>query len=231
MSQDPNKTEHTASEPASDPAAEKTAHARRWFDDLWSKGDPWDLDTNPFEQAKYDAQLAVLDADIATRGRYGRTLEIGCAAGVFTRRLAPRCEQVVALDIAEPAIREAREKRQLPNIEYRQANIMDWDKELDGDWDLVVLAETLCYLGWLYPFFDVAWLAHRLHEGTRPGGRLLLCNTCGGVADYLLKPWIIRTYHDLFRNAGFQVVQDTVFRGNKKGAEIEALVTLLQRAA
>jgi len=92
-----------------------------------------------------------------------------------------------------------------------------------------VLAETVYYLGWLYPFFDIAWLAHRLHEGTRPGGRLLLANTYGGVEDYLLRPWIIRTYHDLFRNAGFAVLRDTVFRGNKDGADVEAMITLLER--
>jgi hypothetical protein len=63
----------------------------------------------------------------------------------------------------------------------------------------------------------------------RPGGRLLLANTCGGVEDYLLRPWIIRTYHDLFRNVGFVVRNDTVFRGNKNGASIEAMITLFER--
>ncbi len=108
---------------------------------------------------------------------------------------------------------------------------MEWKKELAGDWDLVVCAETLCYLGWLYPFFDVAWFAHVLHAGTRPGGRLLMANTCGGTQDYLLKPWIIRTYHDLFRNAGFTPLQESTFRGVKNGVEIEAMLTLAERRA
>jgi 2-polyprenyl-3-methyl-5-hydroxy-6-metoxy-1,4-benzoquinol methylase len=205
------------------------AQARRFFDDLWRDGDPWQLETDPFERAKYDAQLALLDADRGPGRRYGRALEIGCAAGAFTHHLAARCEQVTAIDIAAPAIAAAGERHAAPNVDYRLANVMEWDRELDGGWDLVVLAETLCYLGWLYPFFDVAWLAHRLHQGTRPGGRLLLANTCGGVQDYLLSPWIIRTYHDLFRNAGFVVVRDEVFRGRKSDADIEALLTLLQR--
>ena len=208
--------------------ADADGRAAAYFSDLWRGGDPWDLETSPFEQAKYDAQLALIDAG---GRRYGRALEIGCAAGAFTRRLATRCESVVALDIAEPAIALARSRTRATNVDYRVGNIMQWDAELDDNWDLVVLAETVCYLGWLYPFFDVAWLAHRLHEGTRPGGRLLLANTCGGVDDYLLRPWIIRTYHDLFRNAGFAVQQDTVFRGVKNGAEIQALITLAERPA
>jgi 2-polyprenyl-3-methyl-5-hydroxy-6-metoxy-1,4-benzoquinol methylase len=208
--------------------AHLAARAREFFDGLWLSGDPWALDTSPFEQAKYDAQLALIDAG---GSRYGRALEIGCAAGAFTRRLAERCDSVVALDIAEPAIALARARTRATNIDYRIGNVMQWDAELDGDWDLVVLAETVYYLGWLYPFFDIAWLARRLHQGTRPGGRLLLANTCGGVEDYLLRPWIIRTYHDLFRNAGFAVRHDTVFRGVKNGAEIEALITLFERGA
>jgi SAM-dependent methyltransferase len=201
--------------------------AADYFNKLWRHGDPWDLDTDPFESAKYEAQLALLDAG---GRRYGRALEIGCAAGVFTRQLARRCESVVALDVAEPAIALARSRTTAANVEYRLGNILQWDAELDGDWDLVVLAETVYYLGWLYPFFDIAWLAHRLHDGMKPGGRLLLANTCGGVEDFLLRPWIIRTYHDLFRNAGFAVRHDTVFRGVKNGVEIEALITLAERA-
>ena len=206
------------------------AQARDFFDGLWRKGDPWDLESHPFELAKYEAQLALLDADRGPHGRYGRALEIGCGAGAFTRRLASRCATVVGLDVAEPAIALARARTASPNVEYLRKNVMEWKDGLAGDWDLVVCAETICYLGWLYPFFDVAWLAHCIHQGTRPGGRLLLANTCGGVEDYLLLPWIIRTYHDLFRNVGFVVLQDTVFRGEKNGAEIDAMITLFERA-
>lgn len=205
--------------------------AREYFDKLWSKGDPWDLDTHPFELAKYDAQLALLDADRGAGGRYGRALEIGCAAGAFTRRLAQRCESVVGIDVAAPAIALATERTAAPNVRYLRQNVMQWRDGLAGDWDLIVCAETMCYLGWLYSFFDVAWFAHCVFEGTRPRGRLLLANTCGGVEDYLLRPWIIRTYHDLFRNAGFAVRHDTVFRGTKNGADIEAMITLLERPA
>jgi len=212
---------------------EKTdADARVWFDKLWAGGDPWDLEANPFERAKYDAQIALLDADRGPGMKYGRTLEIGCAAGAFTRRLAPRCETVLGIDIAQPAIALAQERNASPNVTYQLANAMEWESGLrEGNWDLIVCAETLCYLGWLYPFFNVAWFARCLYEGTRPGGRLLLANTCGGVEDWLLKPWVIGSYHDLFRNVGFVPQQQTIFRGNKNGADIEALVWLLDRPA
>jgi hypothetical protein len=59
------------------------AKAKRFFDDLWAQGDPWSFESSAFEQKKYDRQFEM----IADR-RYGRALEIGCGAGVFTRRLA-----------------------------------------------------------------------------------------------------------------------------------------------
>jgi hypothetical protein len=51
--------------------------------------------------------------------------------------------------------------------------------------------------------FDVALLAANLREAMQPGGRLLLANTYGANKDWLLRPWLIDTYRDLFRNVGF----------------------------
>jgi hypothetical protein len=46
-----------------------------YFESIWRKGDYWQLETSPFEQAKYLRQREL----IADR-RYGRALEIGCGA-------------------------------------------------------------------------------------------------------------------------------------------------------
>lgn len=203
---------------------DSAAKATAFFDDLWRQGDPWQLETSDFERAKYAAQLALLDGNVPARA-----LEIGCGAGVFTQALAQRAAAVVALDVSALAIERARTRSAAPNIDYRVANAMEWDAEAEGPWDLVVLAETVCYLGWLYSFFDVAWLARSLYAATRPGGRLLLTNTCGGVDDYLLMPSIIRSYRDVFVNAGFAVVSESIWRGVKNDADIEVLITLAER--
>jgi hypothetical protein len=64
---------------------------------------------------------------------------------------------------------------------------------------------------------------------TAPGGRFLLANTFGETVGYLLRPWLICTYRDLFLNVGFQREHEEVFRGTKNGVQLEALITLLQR--
>lgn len=197
--------------------------ARAFFDDLWRQGDFWSLERSKFEQAKYTRQLGLLG-----RHRYKRALEIGCGAGVFTRALARIADRVVALDVSPTAIERARAAGAAPGtVEFRVANVMDYDPHADGPWDLVVMSETIYYLGWLYPFFDVGWLAFQLFEATREGGRLLMANTYGGVEeDYLLRPWLIRTYRDLFLNVGYGLEAEEVFRGTKDGVPLEVLISL-----
>jgi SAM-dependent methyltransferase len=194
--------------------------AEAFFEELWQRGDPWKFDTSEFERAKYESEIAAL------RGRhYPRVLEIGCGAGCFTRSLAHVADQIVALDISPAAIARARAIG-LNSVDFRVANIMDYHPRAEGPWDLVVMNETIYYLGWLYSFFDVAWLAAELFAATRDSGQLLMANTCGGVEDYLLLPWIIRTYHDLFVNVGYRVDSEEIFRGTKDGAEIEVIISV-----
>lgn len=199
--------------------------ARQFFDDLWQQGDYWKLETSAFDQARY-ARLMELLGD----RRYERTLEIGCGAGAFTGLLAGVSDRVVALDVSAAAIERARARGAgAGNVEFRVANIMEVTPEEEGPWDLIVMNETIYYLGWLYSFFEVSWLAHRLFTATAGGGRLLLANTFGDPAGYLLRPWLIRTYRDLCVNVGFLPEREEEFHGTKDGTPLDVLISLLQR--
>ena len=189
-------------------------------------GDANDLNTG-FERDKYARQFAILEGR-----RYARVLEIGCGNGCFTRRLAGIADHVLALDISPPAIAQARQAAVgFGAIDFRVANIMDYDPNTEGPWDLVVRSETICYLSWLYSLFDVAWLACQRLSATSVGGRLLMANTCGGVEDYLPRPWIIRTYRDLFLNVGYHREVEEIFHGTKNGMDIEVLISLFAKVS
>jgi SAM-dependent methyltransferase len=195
--------------------------AKGFFDDIWRNGDFWQLETSEFEREKYACQMKLLGDR-----RYGRALEIGCGSGCFSRLLAGVADEVIALDVSALAVERARSlSTGRERIAFRVANIMDYDTVAEGPWDLIVMSETIYYLGWLYSFFDVAWLAVKLFKATQEGGRLLMANTCGGVEDYLLYPSIIRTYRDLMLNVGYQLDAEDVFHGVKDGHELEALVS------
>jgi predicted TPR repeat methyltransferase len=199
--------------------------ARKFMDSLWKHGDPWDFESSEYERDRCTHLLQLLE------GRhYARTLEIGCGAGYLTRQLAPLAGQILALDISQAAIDRARTLGAAPaTVDFRVANIMEYKPEADGPWDLIVFTDTICYLGWLYPFFDVAWLAVQLFNATRDGGRLLLANSLDENNDWLLRPWLTRTYRDLFVNVGFTIEREELHKGAKKGVDYEVLITLFTK--
>lgn len=199
-------------------------HARSFFDRLWAESDPWELDSSELDQRRYARQLELL----AGR-RYERALEIGCGAGSFTRRLAPLCAELVAVDISEHAIARAREASDgAEGVEFRIANVMELDLEREGSWDLVVLAETSYYIGWLYPMFELGWLAHSLNTATRPGGRCLLVDTISHD-NGIMSPWLIRSYRDLFGNVGYELESGESLHGTKETVEFEILLSLFRK--
>ena len=199
--------------------------AQSFFNDLWTRGDPWELETSNWEQERYARLLAILD-----RPRYGRVLEIGCGAGTFTRRLAGLADKVLALDVSSEAIARARAAQSdLKQVEFRVGNIMDYNLRGEEPWDLIVMSETVYFLGWLYSFFDVSWVAAEMFEATRPGGQMLLANTQFETGEPLLRPCIIRTYHDLFLNVGYELNAEKILPGVKHGVSLEVLMSLFRK--
>lgn len=200
---------------------------REHYEERWSQGDPWERKSSDLEWAKFARQVELL----ADR-RYGRVLELGCGNGRFTAILAGIAEQVVAIDVAPSAIARARAEAAAVGtgtIDFRIGNVMEYDPVAEGPWDLIVMMETIYCLGWLYPVFDVAWMASQLFAATRPGGRFLLTNTYGHERDWLLRPWLIDTYRDLFRNVGYRLVVEEVFSGDEHGVALRTPICLFKK--
>jgi glycosyltransferase involved in cell wall biosynthesis/peptidoglycan/xylan/chitin deacetylase (PgdA/CDA1 family) len=122
-------------------AAERLATTRHDFEALFASGaDPWQYDS-PYEARKYEQTLALLPP-----GRLGRALELACAEGHFTVRLAARVDTLVATDISEIAATRARERcRHLANVDVRRLDLVH--DALDGPYDLIVCSEVLYYVG------------------------------------------------------------------------------------
>jgi SAM-dependent methyltransferase len=135
--------------------------------------DPWRFRTSPYEKDKYRATLTAL-----SRQRYKRVLEVGCAIGVLTALLAPRCEQLLAVDGSERAIDEARQQL-LPNVYFERAFLPDEFPE--GTFDLIILSEVLYY----FNETDLLRLADKCLCALEPGGEIILCHWLGET-DYPL---------------------------------------------
>jgi predicted TPR repeat methyltransferase len=95
-------------------------------------------------------------------------LEIGCSVGVFSRMLADRCEELLAVDIAELAVRRARER--LGNLAHVRVERREIPHDMPaGPFDAIVIADVMYY--WT---LDVARLgAQRMAAALAPGGALV----------------------------------------------------------
>ena len=199
--------------------------ALEFSENLWKGGDFWELETSEYERVRYARTVAVLGG-----ARYRRGLELGCGAGFFTRLLAPHVDQLVAYDISPSAIARARAAGGGSHIDFRAGNVMDYAWRAEAPWDLIVMNDTICYLGWLYSFFDVAWLASELHGAIGLDGRFLMANTMDLQGyDKLLLPHITRSYRDLALNVGFALDREETVRGAKNGVDFETLISLFAR--
>jgi SAM-dependent methyltransferase len=193
------------------------------LDEPWREEDHWQLRSSDYNRRRYMRQL-----ELVQDRRYARALVFGCGVGTFTRSLAGVADEVLALDASPLAIERARTAHLAANVQLRVADAIKFDTRAEGPWDLVVAAEMMCYLGWLYPLHQVVWFAIEVFGGTAIGGRLLLVNVMQS-GDGLLDHRIIRTYRDVFVEVGFDLEHEELFRGTQEGVEMEALIARFQK--
>ncbi|WP_419826733.1 class I SAM-dependent DNA methyltransferase [Sphingomonas sp.] len=147
-----------------------------WFEKLYRDDpDPWQFETSDYEAAKYDATLAALPRD-----RYARAFEPGCANGIFTARLAERCDAVLAADVSGTALAAARSRcAGLPQVRFETLQLPAQTPE--GRFDLVLLSEIIYY----WDRDDLARAAAWLRDAVPSGGDVLLVHWTGDT-DYPL---------------------------------------------
>ncbi len=153
---------------------------RAAFEAAYADGDPWAAaDTSyRYQFRKYQTLLSLLPAE-----RYGRVLDLGCGVGRMSGMLARRADSVLGLDVAQGAIDAAeRASAGIPGLRFQQADMRDLPPDLNGGFDLVVLADTLYYLR---PMDDLLLkrLALRVAGLLAPGGVCLLANHFFSGAD------------------------------------------------
>ncbi len=144
------------------------------FEGLYQRSaDPWGYESSEYEREKYVSTFAALP-----HGRITSALEVGCSIGVFTEQLAGRCEQVLAIDFSERALRLAQARLDaLTNVELCLASFPE--QVPAGPWQLILCSEVLYYLQ--APALDgaIAWLTEQL----RGGACVLAVSWRGGGTD------------------------------------------------
>ena len=137
-----------------------------------SSADPWSY-ASDYEQRKYDQTLALVPAGAE------RALEIGCAEGFFTAKLAERVTSVLACDISTIALsRAARRCGHLGNVAFMRLDA--FNEELPAGYDLIVCSEALYYVS---SEEQLDRVLQAIARALQPGGCLLTANAHALVDD------------------------------------------------
>jgi SAM-dependent methyltransferase len=181
----------------------KSSREAAYFDAIYEQNpDPWNFTASPYEQEKYRESLGTLG-----ERKFGAGLEVGCSIGVFTAMLAPRCNTLLAVDIADAALAQARARcATLPNVTIKKLYV---PREFPAEsYELIVLSEVLYFL----TAADIAQTAAMVRASLAPQGRVLLVNytaqidePCSGddAAEIFLAaaglPAVVQLRRELFR--------------------------------
>lgn len=148
------------------------------FDTFYAESgpDPWGFTDRWYEQRKRDLTLASLP-----RQRFCRAFEPGCSIGFLTRRLAERCDSLLATDVSAYAVDQARTRTAgCPHVRIELGSVpAQWP---DGSFDLLVLSEVGYYCG---PA-DLDELVRRSVGALTADGVLLACHWRHDVPAYPL---------------------------------------------
>lgn len=158
-----------------------TEGARAAFEAAYTASpDPW-ASAAPryrYQERKYEQIMALLPAR-----RFAQTLDLGCGLGLLSQHLATQSDHVLGIDVAAAALLHARERAAtIDNLSFAQGDLLALPVELDGRFDLVVVADILYYLS---PLDDetLKTISTRIARLLRPGGLCLLANHYFFAAD------------------------------------------------
>ncbi|TBY80364.1 glycosyltransferase [Rhizobium leguminosarum bv. viciae] len=133
-----------------------------YWEHMFERPDPWNY-ISVYEQVKYAQTLSLIPEGIE------KALELACAEGIFTEKLAPKVARLTATDISQRAIDRAIKRcRDHGNVELRVVDFVKSD--VPPEQDLVICSEVLYYMK------DEEMLAavcRKMAAAVKPGGYLI----------------------------------------------------------
>ena len=176
-----------------------------YWEAMFATEDPWNYGSD-YERLKYERTIALVPAGIE------RALELACAEGRFTAKLASLVGHLTATDISQTALNRAQARcAGLLNVSFKRLDLVA--DSLPQGFDLIVCSEVLYFLSGRD---ELASVCSRLRDALAQGGRLLSAHA------FVLKDDLSRTAFDWENPYGAAVIAEVLAR--TPGLALEASV-------
>ncbi len=152
----------------------------------------------------------------------GLCLDIGCGKGELSQMAARRAGRVIAVDLADKMIEQARSLHNAENIEYICGNVLDMTFE-DDSLDALITSATAHHLP-----YD--WLLEFSKSTLKKGGRLIILDLAKAAspADYFV--WgiavIPNIIMNLLHNCGLHKIDPHMAEVWRKHGEHDTIMTM-----
>jgi SAM-dependent methyltransferase len=189
--------------------------------------DPWGYSTWASGLTEQKIRMAI---DMVSKlGRnFERALEIGCAQGAMTERLALLCKELLAVDFVPVALERARARCLGNNISFARWGLAS--DPVPGQFDLIVVTDVLGSFGGRR---DVRRARDKLVTALTPGGYLLYGDFIGdSLAQRIHDSWLGRLL--LFRPGkilGILAAHPVLVQVSRRNTEMHLLALLQKRLA
>ncbi|HEX2951359.1 MAG TPA: methyltransferase domain-containing protein [Armatimonadota bacterium] len=124
--------------------------------------------------------------------RCDSALDIGCGSGILAEALSPYFTQVTGIDISAGMLALARERRPLPNVDYRRQDAHDLSA--DEHYDYIVSRTTFHHLE------DIPAVLERLKTIINPGGHIVILDCVSPVATPPRWSYLVGAYGEFLPN-------------------------------
>jgi SAM-dependent methyltransferase len=137
--------------------------------------------------ARWFAEVAVLEQALSRFGPQGDVLELACGTGLWTAVLASHARHLTAVDAAPEMIERNKARLRGAAVEYVEADMFDWQPKPDA-YDLCFFAFWLSHVP--ESRFDAFWTS--VETALRPGGRVFFIDSARSdlstASDHRLAP-------------------------------------------
>ena len=142
------------------------------YEDLWFRRGRYEMDV-AFNE-RWFRETAIVEAAADAFDASGDVLELACGSGLWTRRLAPRAQRLVAVDSSPAMLERNRARFGGPHVAYVEADVFAWEPNERFDAALVGF-----FVSHIPPErFAAFW--RRLASWLRPGGAVFLVDDAAG---------------------------------------------------